>query len=303
MGKNVDVKTIVNLPKVSNCINPNFIYNRFDLHHISENKFQIFKIELEGKVYFIEAYYEDNEAILGIWLSDIPEEVVIGLINFIFDTHDEINKISYTHSYLKLGLCTEKNHFRIKLPDKIEELDKRTTSKERYNIRSRKKKINDNIGECKFEEYTADNVTNEIFEKYFYMKEKTFGRDYKMSAEEYIQAYHITDIYVMKANEDIMSIILSCEQCPIAYIENITYNLEYKNYFPGMIIYDYYIHRLVEKHKSELFLGGGPLDFKRKYGSIEENIYEGIIYKNKFKMYFKEQAHKVSKFIKHLTKD
>ena len=74
---------------------------------------------------------------------------------------------------------------------------------------------------------------------------------------------------------------MSCEQCPIVYIENLTYDLQYSKYSCGQILYDIYLTQLIIKGYKELYLAGGDLAYKKRYGSIEEAIFNGIVFRSK----------------------
>lgn len=74
--------------------------------------------------------------------------------------------------------------------------------------------------------------------------------------------------------------ILSCEQCPVVYIENLTYDTNYAKYSLGQILYDIYLKKLVEKGKKEIFLLGGDYDYKRRYHSVEETTYNDAVYRS-----------------------
>ena len=74
--------------------------------------------------------------------------------------------------------------------------------------------------------------------------------------------------------------MFSCEQCPIVYLENFSFDIQYSRYSPGQQIYEYVMTRLIEKQFNSVFLAGGDYDYKRYYGSIEEKLYDGLIFRN-----------------------
>lgn len=46
-----------------------------------------------------------------------------------------------------------------------------------------------------------------------------------------------------------------------------------QNIHAEKVLYDIFLARMVEKGKKEIFLGSGNLEYKKKYGSIEESVY------------------------------
>ena len=112
------------------------------------------------------------------------------------------------------------------------------------------------------------------------IKEKSHNIGKIENYNAYLQKYHISNIYVLYFGEDIAAILFSCEQCSNAYLENLSYDIQYSKYSPGQQIYEYAMIRLIEKKIRCIFLGGGDYDYKRKYGSIEETLYDGVIFRN-----------------------
>lgn len=81
---------------------------------------------------------------------------------------------------------------------------------------------------------------------------------------------------------EIGAILFSCEQCSCVYVENLTYNEQYSKYSCGKALYDIFLARMIEKGKKEIFLGSGNLEYKKKYGSVEETVYHCIVFRNEF---------------------
>jgi len=258
---------------------PDFIYNRIDL--FSQN-YEILNIHDDEITYCVEVDYNERKATLGMWLNPISQAAFNGVIEYIFNNHMHISIIQYEYGYVAKGHTVPKNHFKIDLPETVDELIERLSSKGRYNIKREKLLLEKYFGSYSVEEYTKNNFPSEIIEDYFNMKKKTHNTDYHMTPNEYMEHYHVTDIYVLKISDRVASIILSCEQCGVVYIENLTYDVEYAKYSVGQILYDIYLGRLIEKGKTKIFLAGGNLDYKRRYGSVEEQTYNCIIFKSKF---------------------
>ena len=166
--------------------------------------------------------------------------------------------------------------FRIKLPDNIEQLDLRLSSKGRYNIRREKRLVNDSFGDYQFVECMPNTtLAGILMESYLEFKMKTYGKDYGLNLEEYCKKYHVSKIYGLLLGEEkiVGAVLLSCEQCPCVYLENLSYNPDLSKYSLGKIIYDEYLKSLVEKEYKELFLNDGDYSYKKRYGSIQEHAW------------------------------
>ena len=267
-----------------NQVKPDFIYNRFDRWEVKTDQVNLWCCEEEGKKIYFEILISGRTAKLGIWLMPINEDLLKHILREIFRAYKEISVISFENGYSPaFGKNIQKNHFRIELPGSVEELDKRLSKKGRYNIRREKRLLRDANDGYEIEDIPA--LASEalvVWEKYFEYKKVTHNTDYHMTILEYCSKYHVTDVYVLYVGEKkhIASIILSCEQCEIAYIENLTYDIELSEFSPGQILYDEYLKKLINKGFREIYLLGGEYSYKKRYGSIEEIVYNSEIPRN-----------------------
>ena len=236
--------------------------------------------------YYLQVLYDSDTALLGIWMSRIPRRILLEAVSYVFRTHGEVRRISYRYSLEPLGVWSRVNHFRIVLPESQDKLLAEMPKHERQNLNSRLRKLHKE-GNITFHEYQANwnnPDTLEAFNKYFEFKNITHNRKYNLTASQYIQKYQVSNIYVLRCNDDVVAVRLSCEQCPVAGGENISYSRDYAKFYPGIIIQYNFLAELVRKGKTELFLGGshytGQQKYKQHFNSIEETAYEGIIYRS-----------------------
>ncbi len=283
-------------------INPNFIYNRFDLWELKDasNYVKLFCYESQTEKIMFEVLCFDSYARLGMYLMVLSNIALDRISKFLFNSLN-ISRITFENTFVAGGgqlvqynhkyRITEHNHLRIELPETIEELDLRLSSKGRYNIKREKRMIEEAFGGCKVRHLPAlDVAALPIWEDYFKYKYITHKIHYGLNAKEYCDKYHVTDVYslALGQEEKIAAIVLSCEQCPIVYIENLTYDVELGHFSPGQVLYDEYLKKLIEKGFREIYLLGGDYAYKKRYGSIEETVYSGTIYKNTcVKLYYK----------------
>lgn len=260
---------------------PNFVHNRFDLFDLENSTiYSCSKGELSGHVV---VHRMGDTAELSLWLNPISEELVNELIKFLFKNDRELNLIKYKNYYFSVGKAEERNHFRIKLPSTVEELDSRLSSKGRYNIRREKRILEKTFGSYSVSIYSIDEAPDEVLSEYYELKKITHHINYKISPREFMKQQKVSHIYVLRLGESnkVAAMVLSCEQCPIVYIENLTYDTSYSKYSLGQILYDIYLKKLIEKGKQEIFLLGGDYEYKRRYSSEEETTYYGYIYRSK----------------------
>lgn len=260
-------------------IEPEVIFNRPDI--LKKDYVLLFISNEKGSRYlFVEI--NDNVADTGSFLMDITLEEAKAVNKFIFKKYKNIDEINWKNIPIKCGVW--KNTFQkvIDLPTDCEELKKRLTSKNRYNLRREQRLIKEQLGDFRFEVYES-NVPPDIVESYFAFKNVTHDCDYHMTPEEYLKTYCVSTAYVMRTANEILAILFSCEQCDCVYFENFTYNVKYSSYSLGSIIYDFFLEQLVRKHKKSVFLGGGAYEYKKKYGSKEVHAYVCRIYRSKIR--------------------
>jgi hypothetical protein len=159
----------------------------------------------------------------------------------------------------------------------MQELSSRLSAKGRYNISREKKIIQKELGDFVIGEYCREEISDELIGTYFAMKEQTHGTDYHMSPKQYVQRYDVTNAYTLEIGGRVLAVLFSCEQCPNVYLENLSYLSEYAKYSPGKILYDEFLSRLIDRKKESLFLAGGDLNYKKRYGSVEMTVYDGVI--------------------------
>lgn len=271
-------------------IKPDFIYNRFDLQKgtlFDGAYLATFSKEEDCNQASIEFCIKNYEAQLGLWMMSLTKDQFKILSKSIFNQFPKVKKITYRNCLSPLGAYNQGNHFSIELPKSEKIFRGRMTSKSRYNLRREKEKINKDFGAYKVVDYPAQDCPKDIFDKYFSYKKQTHNREYHMTSSEYIDYYHVSDVYVMYLCEerDVCAILLSCEQCPAVFVENLTYKKDLSAYSLGKIIYDEYLCKLIDKNKHQVYLGGGGYEYKRKYLSCENIVFSGVIYRNIFLQY------------------
>lgn len=257
-------------------VEPNFIYNRFDLF-CGSSDYRIVKICNNGAEKYMEYRLDGNTAELGLWLVPIEKEELERLLLYITDNHSQIQKITYKNALLPYGKASAHNHFRIVFPETVEEMEHRISSKSRAKMRKKLNRAQEAYGPMQYLEYDRSNMPDEVVEKFFEYKLATRKRQYHMTPVQYLDRYHVSHSYVLKFGDTYGAIRFSCEQCPVVYGENFTFNPELQEFSLGRAIFMHHLKRMVEKGHPELFFAGGNYEYKTHYGSIEETLYDCVI--------------------------
>lgn len=256
-------------------IHPDFIYNRVD--KCSDN-YILLHVENGWSDFYIVASLHGKFAELGSWMAQVSDLSLKEIARFLFKENPEIEYVFYRNTITDRPSMV-KNHYHICLPNTYQELQGRISSKGRNTIKRKIKNIKMTFGSWSLVEYGSE-VPDYIFQTYFRLKKMTHGIEYNMTGKEYVEKYYVSNVYVLSFADEIAAILFSCEQCPIAYLENLTYDTRFKEFSPGLIVYDLYLSSLIVKGKRELYLEGGDYDYKKRYGSMETMVGEGRIYRS-----------------------
>lgn len=252
---------------------PNFIYNRFDLF-CPEVDFEAVKLSSGGEQKVVEYQINADRAELGLWLTPITEDELEQLLLYIRNHHENVNTVLFKNAVIPYGQAKKHNHFRVVFPETVEEMERRVSSKSRAKMRKKIRFAEEIYGPMRVVEYDRSTLPDEIVDTFFRFKLEIRGRKYNMTAREYLDRYHVSHCYVLMLGETVGAIRFSCEQCPVVYGENFTYNPEMKDYSLGRYVFFHHLIRMVEKKHSELFFAGGDYEYKTHYGSIEETLYD-----------------------------
>lgn len=266
---------MLNDPEFITC--EDYIYNRPDL--FTDNR-EAFEVAFGGNKYLIQVVYNNDQAELCIRLSNIPEQAALMLCDFIFKQHPEVQKVHMVQVYFQLGQAVETNHIRVVFPKTVEELNARLSSHTRSEIKRKHRRLIAEHGETHFVEYDRKNITDRIVNTYFEFKKRTHGRDYGMTPTEYLDAYHVTNAYVLYVNDSIIGVWFSCEQCDTVNAENFSYDDRYSWYSPGILVHQFALKRLVEKGKKQIFLGDGHQGQKLMFGSVDEKTWSNTVFRS-----------------------
>ena len=268
----IKISKITN-PKEFEKMNPNFIYNRYDLF-CDKEKYRAIKLKNNGEEKVIEYRIMGDQVELGLWLMPITVEELEALVAYVAKKHKDVKKVSYKNGVLGYGRYKRHNHFRIVFPETVEEMEKCISSKSRSKMRKKLRFAEEDYWEMKYLEFEKENIPLEFVEKFFEFKYTTRNRTYKMTAQEYLDRYHVSHCYVLMFGDNVGAVRFACEQCPVVYGENFAYNPEMKDYSLGRAIFFHHLIRMVEKKHTELFFAGGEFEYKKHYGSIEETLFD-----------------------------
>lgn len=258
-------------------VEPNIIHNRFDILYGDE--YELYNVG--GIVVPVKEI--DNHLNVGLYLVSGDKELFTKFINYLLEIHPRAKYVEVKHCYINLCGAEPYPYWHIVLPDTIEKFNKILSSRTRYNTKWYPKKVKENIGEYVITKYSADEIPDVAMELYFKWKEKSHGFVWKYSNIDYIRYSGITHGYVMAIDKKIYAIGFICDTGDNVYFENFSYDEDYRKFSLGMIIYYYIICDMIKSRKRIMWLSGGWLEYKKRYGGTLTYTFSGKIYK-KFKI-------------------
>ena len=275
---------MINVTKQSGRISPpDFVRNDFSLLYPGS---EVLEARDESTFFEIPFNISGDKAELALWLENVPYKFISACCDWIFLNYPEVRTVEFSNFPLfendGKSEFIERTHWKVEMPPSSAELEARLSSKKRYNIK-REKRLANEFFETEFTvvNFTSETVPDEVIEKYFDFKKKTYNIDYKMKPGEYLKSYHVTDIYVLYFGDTVGAIVCSCEQYENVYLENLTYDPEYAKYSLGAILYDEYLKKLIEKKKKSVYLGYGNYSYKALYGAVSQPVFFVTVYRSK----------------------
>lgn len=255
-----------------------FAYNRLDIKY--GDNYKLLCIENDDEVLYVPYHEENNRAFLGISMSPISTSCFKLLKQWFWENEPNIRYLDmlFLNAYDKQ--LQAKNNFIIYFDDKNEDIINRLSKKAKYNYKREKRILQDKIGTLYFQRYDRKDITRELVETYFKMKNKTHNRNYGLDWEEYLNMYFVTNAYVLRDLNCIIGILFSCEKTEIVYLENFSYALNYKQYSIGKIMYYEFLCELCRNGKKVLYLLGGDYEYKKHFNSENHICFSGTISKN-----------------------
>ena len=245
----IDIKTkpkieLVDSNKSIEKVYPNFTYNRFDIRF--NDDFKMYAVHENEKTFFIPYHIENDLCIVGVWLTPISKRAFDLIIDDIFDKNHNVFKIYARYSLNQYDGLDTFNHWRVELPENIEEFATKLSARTRYNTSWYPKKIKENFGDYEIKIFRRAEISDDIVNRYFEFKKLTHGYDYHMTPTEYLDNFYVTHAYVMYISGNIEAIIFNCLVNDIAYIENLSFNSELHKYSLGTVLYYYLINDLIK---------------------------------------------------------
>lgn len=254
------------------------IYNRFDI--IYPNEYEEYKETYKEKEYIIQMHLDNHVAELNLWGRNIPDDVVEHAMSYWENRYKSIYyfKITRATDNIKNVLVSGKEYI-LSLPDDEDDLVNRLNSKERQTIKRKWKQITQK-GCLSFIDIRE--IPESIVNRYFDWKFISHGTNYRLTAEEYIKKYHVTNaIYALlktETEELPIAILFYCRVNQIVYFENFSYNQEYAKYSPGYLVYIQFLRELQKNGVNTVYLGGGDYSYKKKFDTLQRECYSGEIF-------------------------
>ncbi len=262
---------------------PDVIKNRFDiLHPIIENSggYMLYCVEDNVQKTYIPVFFNDTFCELGVYMRKIDKYLFEKFVDYLFKTHKKLQVINVLHTLTDIDTLPVAPHWHIDLPESIEEFDaslgKRTRKETKYKIGLIKRII----GEFVVSKYDLKHFDYDLVKLYLSWKHNSHNFLYK-SAQNYIRDFHVTSMYVLKTAKDILAIeFISETNKEDVFAENFSYNVNYRDYSVGIILYYHVIKDLIKNQKKRFYLLGGNYEYKKNYNGVCTMTRSGNIYRH-----------------------
>lgn len=251
---------------------PNFIQNRFDL--LYGRNFELLEVKADENTYFVPFHIEFITCKLGLWLVEIPKEVIEKAAEYIFGKYRFISNIKIVSSVQEFPASFKATDYWINLPDTEDEYIMKLTGKQRYNIRNHIKRLKEDFGEYTVKRYEKDEIPSEVIKKYFKFKKLTRGKSYFITPKGYIKKYAVTSVYVLNIKNKSEAMAIISENNNNLYLENVTYNPDFSKYSIGVTICFEMILDAIKNKKNQIYFGASDgEDYKSRMCNANKETY------------------------------
>lgn len=259
-------------------ISPNYIANRFDLKY--EDDYDLWEIEAKDEKYYIPTHISGKQALIGVAQTPLPSEVFTKFIEHCFQYYPKTTRISCSASVN--NYCNNlvlDDQWILSLPNTEEAYKKSLSKKTRHNINWYPKKIQKDYGDFSITHRTAsetDDATMQLFDKWKHEKytAKTYSN---LGSRNFQTSNNVTDVYSLIIADNPAALVFVSITDDSAYLQNLSYNPEFANYSPGIVLLYSVISDLIQNNLTTLYMGGGSLEYKRRMGGENRPAYHGII--------------------------
>ena len=260
-------------------LNAEMIYNR---HDITFHGLGVYKYVFGDQSVY--CHIDNSVARVGVFGRVMTERLVDEVVAKVFKKYSSVSVIMVNCMGVDYRNLLIPNYtWIIDLPNNLDELEARVGRKGRYNMRRAEQNLAKELGgNVEFQEYDND-VPEVLVEEYFAFKSQTHGKDYGLTAREYLDKYFITGGMRMSAAGETLAVLFYCENNKTVFLENISYAMARAKWSPGILIYYQFLKYMIEKRVKRVFLGGGNYAYKERFGSICCRVYSGRIYRSRFR--------------------
>jgi len=260
----------------------NCIYNRFDIVWFDD--FDIIEVSDSDVKFYIPIHIENfKTCYLASFMQNMKNDMFNSVIQFIFDCYKYINTIEIWHGLNTYNNLRETNNYILNLPNSVEEYNKNFSSKTRYNRRHAIKKLEENF-KTEFKYFQRKDFTEELLSSFLKFKNIEdaqagtsvyYSNDYKKLLGS---VYYLTDIWALYINNEIAATILYSSTNGTDYwCENMAYDIAYRHYGIGNILFYHSIEEIIKRHGSLIILGGGGYEYKSNCKAVDTLTYTGYI--------------------------
>ncbi len=255
-------------------VEPNFLYNRFDI--LYNNDFELLRCISKNKTFFIPLHFENDICFLGVYLSFIGQNLFNDVIKYVFKNFKNINFIRVRQALYDYKGLNAIEHFTLNLPNTTDEYWRQFSSKRKYNYRRAKRQLEEKY-KITYEKFHNDEITEDLIDIFLKIKNLDFKSNYRVTKETFQEKYHVTDMFLMKADEEIISMALFATTGETCYFENVTYNPKFKDFSVGMQCIFYGIENLIHQGVKTVYCGGGAYVYKEILKAEKTDTFNGVI--------------------------
>ena len=259
--------------------------NRLDLSY-PKHEIHWLQIKRAEQILYLPIRVKGQRAWISILYIMFSSKDLESIVTYIFKRFNEVLQVSFVATEKDPQIAWKNLWIRhssawiLPLKKSFEETFDKSKRKTRWDIRRRKRNLESVIGLVRCEEYNKNiPLFDVLVSRYLEMKKRKYNvPDNEGTIENILDnpKLDVTNAYVLKAeNEKILSVLFTSEHISNAKVVNMSYDIDYEKFSPGLCLYIEVVRLLTEKGYKSIYLGSGTECYKKLFGAVESEYWVG----------------------------
>lgn len=261
--------------KYFSLIQPNVIFNRFDIRY--KSNFGLLRARTEEKDYYVEYYLHEDYCALGVYMMHLEKNVLDALISYVDENFKSASYIKVELSLNETPQSVQLQCFELNFPEDFEAYKQSLSKGVRYNWKRRMARLAEDFKPV-YKHLKKEEITAELVDEFLCFKKQTYHMLPNQEKEDLLSDYwSLSDAFCIYIDGKLAALHWFSSIDPkVYYGQNTTYDPKYKKYGIGNIVFYYAIEELFKQGMRQLHMGNGYYKYKAECRSNQYTAWRGV---------------------------